>query len=45
VSAGCLTQLDTSLLKDIAKNPSLYYVNVHNGEFPSGAVRGQLAAV
>lgn len=26
----------------IIANPSAYYVNVHNGEFPPGAVRGQL---
>jgi hypothetical protein len=44
VSAGCLTKLDTSLLRDIAKNPGNYYVNVHNAEFPAGAVRGQLVA-
>ena len=44
VSAGCLTGLDTSLLRAIARNPSEYYVNVHNAEFPAGAVRGQLAA-
>ncbi len=44
VSSGCLTKLSSSLLKDIAKNPSQYYVNVHNAEFSAGAVRGQLAA-
>lgn len=44
VSAGCLTKLDGSLLRDIAKNPDQYYVNVHNGDFPGGAIRGQLAA-
>jgi hypothetical protein len=27
----------------INANPSGFYVNVHNGEFPGGAVRGQLA--
>ncbi len=43
VSSGCLTKLDSSLLKDIAKNPSEFYVNVHNGDFPGGALRGQLA--
>ena len=44
VSAGCLTKLDGSLLRDIAKNPGQYYVNVHNGDFPGGALRGQLSA-
>ncbi len=28
---------------EILANPSAYYVNVHNAEFPSGAIRGQLA--
>lgn len=33
-----------STLAAIQANPSLYYVNIHNGDFPNGAIRGQLAA-
>jgi hypothetical protein len=44
VSAGCLTKLSTALLRAIASSPGDYYVNVHNAEFPAGAVRGQLTA-
>jgi hypothetical protein len=40
-SAGCTTA-DRALVKEIAKNPSDYYVNVHNVDFPAGAARGQL---
>jgi hypothetical protein len=31
------------LAKNILKNPSFHYVNVHNAEFPNGALRGQLS--
>jgi hypothetical protein len=41
VATGCTTA-DRALVKDIAKNPSEYYVNVHNADFPGGALRGQL---
>jgi CHRD domain len=41
-SSGCTTA-DPVLIQRIIDFPELYYVNVHNAEFPSGAVRGQLS--
>ena len=38
---GCVG-VEHDLLKAIRKDPEQYYVNVHTGEFPEGAVRGQL---
>ena len=32
-----------ALAQEILANPEEYYVNVHNGEYPGGALRGQLA--
>ncbi len=39
---GC-ANADKSLIKEIMDNPANFYVNVHNAEFPDGALRGQLA--
>lgn len=42
-SAGCIDTGDADLAADIAlRESSNYYVNVHNAEFPGGAVRAQL---
>jgi len=41
--SGCTTGVDRSLALDIIRNPSDYYVNTHNAEFPTGAARGQLS--
>ena len=38
---GCV-DVDRDLVKAIRKNPGNYYVNIHNAEFPPGAIRGQL---
>lgn len=42
-SQGCVENLNRDLIKALIQNPQNYYVNVHNGLFPSGAVRGQLS--
>ena len=39
---GC-TEVSAELAKGIAEHPANYYVNVHDVEFPKGAIRGQLA--
>ncbi|MFN2500260.1 MAG: CHRD domain-containing protein [Pyrinomonadaceae bacterium] len=41
-SDGCV-DLDKAKVKEIMHNPGNYYINVHNTEFPDGAVRGQLS--
>jgi len=42
-SSGCRT-VAPDLIAAIMANPAVYYVNVHNAEFPAGALRGQLQA-
>ena len=41
-SKGCVSA-GADLIKNIRQNPQNYYVNVHNADFPDGAVRGQLS--
>jgi len=41
-SEGCATA-SRELILDILRAPEAYYVNVHNADFPPGAVRGQLS--
>lgn len=41
-SEGC-APVSRELALDIIRNPDVYYVNVHNAEYPRGAVRGQLS--
>jgi hypothetical protein len=40
-SSDCV-DVPSALARAIRKNPSKFYVNVHTGDFPGGAVRGQL---
>jgi hypothetical protein len=37
-------EADAALVRQIRSHPSRYYVNLHNAEFPAGAIRGQLAS-
>ncbi len=44
-AVGCTENVDRTLIASILTNPANYYVNVHNSDFPGGAMRGQLSAV
>jgi hypothetical protein len=41
-SSGCVQGVDAALIADIMQSPAGFYVNVHNPDFPQGAIRGQL---
>jgi hypothetical protein len=43
VGSDICVAAEPDLLKQIIAAPGNYYVNVHNAEFPGGAIRGQLA--
>jgi hypothetical protein len=38
--SGCLN-LGSALIRDIMKDPGNYYIDIHNQEFPEGALRAQ----
>lgn len=40
-SSGCVT-VEDDIYSKLRSNPSDFYVNVHTGKFPNGALRGQL---
>lgn len=39
------TQVIQSDMVEFLKAPANFYVNVHNAEFPNGAIRGQIIAI
>ncbi len=41
-SSGCVSPVAAATVAAIRADPTSHYVNVHNGTFPGGAVRGQL---
>jgi CHRD domain len=42
VSTDTLTGIAAGLMTDIIANPPGFYFNIHNADFPGGAIRGQL---
>jgi hypothetical protein len=40
-ASGCV-EVDSALLQAIVEHPDQYYVNIHNAEFPGGALSGLL---
>ncbi len=41
-ATGCTQGVDAGLIREIMANPAGFYVNIHNADFPAGALRGQL---
>ena len=42
-TAGKFPTGEAGIVQRILKNPQSFYINIHNAEFPGGALRGQLA--
>jgi hypothetical protein len=40
-SSGCV-DIPRALSLELIEHPARYYINVHNADFPDGAIRGQL---
>lgn len=40
---GCVRDVDSELIDRIIADPASFYVNIHNRQFPDGAIRGQLS--
>jgi hypothetical protein len=40
---GCTTGVARALVKEILRDPSAFYVNVHTTDYPGGAIRGDLS--
>lgn len=38
----CATSQRRGLLRKIARSPRRFYINLHNADYPDGAIRGQL---
>ncbi|HYI11427.1 MAG TPA: CHRD domain-containing protein [Thermoanaerobaculia bacterium] len=43
-ASGSVTA-DSAIITEILGNPAGFYVNIHNAEYPGGAIRGQLVGV
>ena len=39
---GCVRASSRALAREIGHHPGRFYVNLHNADFPQGAIRGQL---
>jgi CHRD domain-containing protein len=44
ISQGIVQGVNAGLLAEVVANPPGYYFNIHNADFPGGAIRGQLRA-
>jgi hypothetical protein len=44
LAAGSVANVSAAVISNILGNPAGFYVNIHNAEFPDGAIRGQLTA-
>jgi hypothetical protein len=41
-STSACKQITSALSQKLREHPARYYVNIHNGAYPDGAIRGQL---
>ena len=39
---GCVRRVKKKIIRRLVRAPEKFYVNVHNDDFPDGAIRGQL---